>query len=274
MTSLNSSLSCAKAKLLAIAIGFCLAGAVHSPRVEASGIPVVDGGHILAQVTEFAEQLKRYEAEVNEWKSKLSQNPLDRIKEDSDSRPKIGNQLQIKDDDEGVEQRCDRDGSGSPMAAIANVFSFSFNPNGNLRDEQKKLCTLQVTLENRKWNENVLMIRQMELLQEQLDTVADARSSGMTEGEINTQFGDMQAAQADFDVNMSKGQARIETLDNTLASVAHMQSMAAQQILAGSKPSGFAAEVAGQLVQGALLETALSVGNSECGGRLGERCSP
>lgn len=273
MTSLNSSLSCAKTKFLAIAIGFCLAGTVHSPRVEAQGIPVVDASHIIAQVTEFAEQLKRHEAEVNEWMSKLSQNPLDRIKEDSESRPKIGDQLQIKDDDEGLEQ-CDRDRSGSPIDPILNVFSFSFNPNGNLRDEQKKLCTLQVTLENRKWNENVLMIRQMELLQEQLDEVADARSSGMTEGEINTQFGDMQAAQADFDVNVSKGQARIEMLDNTLASVAHMQSMAAQQILAGSKPSGFAVEFAGELVQGALLQTALSVGNGECGDRLGERCSP
>lgn len=259
---------------LAASVGACVLAILAGISAPVSaGIPVIDGGHIATQIAEFQKEITRYQSMVEEWKSKLSQNPLDRLKEPANSRPKIGNLLTVKADSDGVEQRCNRDGSSNPIAAFANVFSVSFNANGNLREEQKKLCALQVTLENRKWNENVLMIKQQELLQEKLDAAADARKQGMTEGEINTSFGDMQVAQADYQVNLEKGQARIATLDNMISSVEHMQAMAAQQLLAGQRPNGFAAAAASSLAQGVGLKAALDIGNRQCGSELGVKCS-
>lgn len=253
----------------------CIASTVffsgYGATVRASGIPVVDGGHILAQITEFGKDLQRYQAQVQEWKNLLSQNPLDRVQEQSSLRPKIGSQLQMKNDSDGAPERCNRYGEGG-LAAIANVFQISFDPNGNLREEQKKLCALQVALENRKWNENVLMIRQMELHQDKLDQAANARSSDMTQGEAQTKATDLAVAQVDFDSSLERGRARVSTLDGMISSVGHMQSMAAQQLLAGQKPSGFLEEAASTLVQGAVLNAALRVGNQDCGDKLGVEC--
>ncbi|NJN36097.1 MAG: hypothetical protein HC794_02380 [Nitrospiraceae bacterium] len=82
----------------------------------------------------------------------------------------------MKTDSEGAEQRCNRYGAGGPLGALSNIFQVSFNPSGNLREEQKKLCMLQVALENRKWNENVLLIRMEELHKEMVQTAADQRA--------------------------------------------------------------------------------------------------
>lgn len=275
MTSPRSGRSLALAAAITAIVG--LAGNPDS--ASASGIPVVDGGHIGFQLAEFGKELERHTSQVahwnsqiQEWKSKLSQNPLARLQENASLRPKIGSQLQIRTDTEGAEQRCNRYGGG-PLGALGNVFQISFDASGNLREEQKKLCALQVALENRKWNENVLLIRMEELHKEKVETAADQRSQGMTEGEANTIFGNMDAAKGEYDASVTKGQLRINTLNNMIASVEHMQSMAAQQLLAGSKPSGFVQSAAMTLAQGAVLEAALSVGNGQCGGRLGEKCA-
>ncbi len=270
MDSIRSPRRAKRATSLAVALA--VSGLLVAPKPAwSSGIPVVDAGHIVAQITEFAKELQRYEEQVREWQNLLSQNPIQRLQESANLRPKIGNQLQMKSDTFGADQRCNRYGGGA-LGAIGNVFQISFDPNGNLREEQKKLCALQVALENRKWNENVLMIRQMELHQEKVDAAANARSANETQGEADTKAIDIEVAQGDFDANLAKGKARIETLDNMIASVEHMQSMAAQQLLAGSKPSGFVAAAASQIVQGAVLEAALEVNNDECGSRLGQRC--
>lgn len=261
----HSVRTAASVGLLVVAAGFA------SPQVQA-GVPVIDYGHITAQVTEFGKELARYEAQLREWQNLLSQNPLQRVQEAANLRPKIGSQLQMKTDSDGAEQQCNQYGGG-PLGAIGNVFQISFNPQGNLRDEQKKLCALQVALENRKWNENVLMIRQMELHQDKLDAVANSRSSSMTQGEAGTKTTDVVVAQADFDANMQKGKARIDTLNNMIESVKHMQSMAGQQLLAGQKPSGFVASAAANLAQGVVLKAALDIGNRQCGSELGVKCS-
>ncbi|NJN36096.1 MAG: hypothetical protein HC794_02375 [Nitrospiraceae bacterium] len=82
----------------------------------------------------------------------------------------------------------------------------------------------------------------------------------------------MTAVKHDYDASVTKGQLRINTLDNMLSSVANMQAMAAQQLLAGSKPSGFLQGAALTLAQGAVLEATLSVGNKQCGSELGKKC--
>jgi hypothetical protein len=268
-----------KAKGLAAAILLCLAGSVHSPRVEASGIPVIDGGHILVQKLEFAEEFARFgkqvahwEKQISEWKNLLSQNPLQRIGEDASARPKIGESLQMRADDFGLAETCGSENGGNPIASLTNLFQVSFDPQANPVEEQKKLCALSVALQNRKWNENVLMIRQMELLDAKRDSVASARSAGMTQGEIDTHFGDMAVIESDFNANQAKGQARITTYENMLASVSHMQSMAGKMMLSGTKPNGFFGVAAQSLVQGAILEGVLSVGEGDCSGKLGETC--
>lgn len=266
---------------LALAAAIAAIGglASHSDPARA-GIPVVDGGHIGIQAAEFAKEVTRHAAQVahwqqqiEDWKNKLSQNPLARVTEQGpNARQKIGDKLQIRGDDYGADQACGASSGGNPLAGITNVFQVSFNPNGNLIEEQKKLCLLQVALENRKWNENALMIKQMELLEDQLKTVADARKQGMTQGEIDTSFGDIAVAESDFNANRTKGQARVQTYDGMLASVTQMQSRAAQQMMSGTKPNGFFGAAANTLVQGAILEAALTVGSGSCGSKLGDKC--
>jgi hypothetical protein len=269
-----------KSAALAATLVVGITSLLHSAPADASGVPVVDGAHIALQKFEFGQEILRFtdqvahwNKQITEWKNLLSQNPLQRVGENASARPKIGQNLQMRSDDFGLEETCGSSGSGNPLASISNVFHISFNPEGNPVEEQKKLCTLSVVLQNRKWNENVLMIRQMELLQEKLDAVADARTSGMTQGEIDTNFGDMTVAESDFNTNRAKGEARINTYENMLASVSHMQSVAGKMMLSGTKPNGFFGAAATTLVQGAILQGALSIDAGDCGGKLGETCS-
>jgi hypothetical protein len=232
-----------------------------------AGIPVVDGTHIGTQAAEFLKELQRYETMLEEWKSKLAINPLDRP---DNSLPKIGAQLKVRDEDEGVEQRCNRYGEGGALGGLGDLFgiSISFNPDGNLREEQKKLCNLQVRLENRRWNENVLLIKAMELQQEQVDAAAKQRASGDTEGEANTKATDITISHADFETIKTTGIERIKVLDSMIDSTKQLQTMAAEQLLSGQKPSGFAEAALNDLVQGAVLCAALSVGNDSEEGPL------
>lgn len=262
MNARQYPLAKATAACLSVAIG-CMA----ATSAWASGIPVVDAGHIAKQIFEFEKQIKRFEDMKAEWESKLSINPLER---EETSMPKIGDKLKLRDDDEGVEQRCDRDGGGG--FGLGDIFSVSFNPEGNLREEQKKLCALQVRLENRKWNDNVLVIRAMELKEERAREAADSRSGGDTEGQANTKKGDVDVTQNDLINIVNAGQERIAVWDKMISSAAQMQSMVAEKLLAGQKPSGFVASVAEDLVQGAVLKAALEVGTGDCGDELGVRC--
>lgn len=261
-----------KSVVLAIAIVVFCSG--QAGKSHATGIPVFDANQLVDQVQaqfEYVETLRRYEAQLREWQNLLSTNPMEQLRESASLRPKLGDQLQMKADSDGVNQQCQVSGGG-PIAAIGNLFNISFDPNGNLREEQKKLCALNLALENRKWNENVLMIRQMELHQEKLDAAARARSSGMAQGEADTKSDDFSVAQGLYEENLSRSKARIDTLDGMIKSVQHMQSMAAQQILAGQQPDGFLEAAATTLVQGAVLGAALNVGNDGCGDDLGVRC--
>ncbi|NJN36098.1 MAG: hypothetical protein HC794_02385 [Nitrospiraceae bacterium] len=76
MTSPCFGRSIALAAAITVAAGL----ASYSDPARASGIPVVDGGHIGFQLAEFSKELGRHTAQVahwnaqiNEWKSKLSQ---------------------------------------------------------------------------------------------------------------------------------------------------------------------------------------------------------
>jgi len=263
---------CTNLATIAICAGLAFSSA-YSGRALATGIPVFDANQLVSQVEsrfEFIATLNRYREQVQQWEAMLSQNPLMRIRNNANTRPKIGSQLQLREDDFG-DRRCNA-GGGNPVSGLLNIFQLSFDPQGNLRQEQTKLCVLEVAIENRRWNENVLMIRQMELLQEQMDSVADARSGGMTQGEIDTKFGDMQQAQAQFQGNVEDGRTRIGTYDDMLRSVRNTQAMAAEQLLKGTQPSSFLAEAANTMVQGAVLSAALRVGTEDCGDTLGRPC--
>lgn len=258
-----------------LTMGFAVLVVLSVPATpaRASGIPVFDANQLMAQIEarfEFIQTLRRYEQQMTQWRSLLSQNPLERVREAVGGRPKLGDKLTLRGDTDGMQQRCGD--AGGVGGLLGNVFDIRFDANGDLREQQRKLCEVQVVLENRRWNENVLMIKQMELLQEKADTVADARRSGMTQGEIDTNLVDLKVAQDDYQRNAVKGKARIATYDEMLGSVATMQQMAAEELLRGSRPSGFSSAVAETIVQGAVLRAVLTVGNGGCGDRLGQPC--
>ncbi|MFN7519089.1 MAG: hypothetical protein ACK5VV_00170 [Lysobacteraceae bacterium] len=259
-----------------LAMGFAVLVVLNVPATPAwaSGIPVFDVNQLMAQVEarfEFIQTLRRYEQQIAQWRNLLSQNPMERVREAVGGRPKLGDKLTLRGDTDGIQQRCGASGGGIG-GLLGNLFDIRFDANGDLREQQTKLCEVQVVLENRRWNENVLMIKQMELLQEKADAVADARRSGMTQGEIDTNLVDLKVAQDDYERNAVKGKARIATYDEMLGSVATMQRMAAEELLRGSRPTGFSAAVAETIVQGAVLRSVLRVGNGGCGDRLGQPC--
>lgn len=305
MNTPTSTMNSLKAKGLAAAILLCLAGSVHSPRVEASGIPVVDGlNQVYNMVIDEARRFARQCFDVRNL-----QDALKRVQDirNINLRTSIGGST-IKLSEampavpvmQGVDSACPDPSGGGLAGAAASTIRDAIGlttkelDGANLRQEQMNVCRTLVFMRNTKWNTERKVLVELERQTDELVSILDDWNSkvgsgggsigdlakgcsldsgnGPTEGWQATTGASLQANAEQSERLFKQVQSEVEVYQNIINTLEQRQAEIGRQMLAGQKPQGFLEEAAATMVQGAVLEGALRIGNRQCGEKLGVKC--
>lgn len=202
------------------------------------------------RVEEYQKQLERYNSMLSELTS-LTQ-WLNSIGLPS------GQRLERVEESAGVASAC------NISAGIADLFSFQ-----NLTkalgigeasglDEQKTICAMRVTMQNRKYNESVdFMNETMPSIQNAMkELISSIKGKGETPGAQDQHQTDAPAMDADTQKKIDEFRSRQQQYDALISALNDRQVILAQQLMRGNS-KGIAGEVIGVVVQSAALEAAL-----------------
>jgi len=301
MNPVHSSPHGMKAKLLAVALGLCLASTAHSPRVEASGIPVFDGANQIFNtiVDELRQQALRMARECFDVKN--LQDAMKRVQaiQRISLRTSVGGQT-IKLSEampelqpmQGVDEICP-DPSGGSFAGLAassirdaiGLAGQNLDGSTNLREEQYKVCRTLVYLWNSKWNAERQVFVELENQTDQLvgmmgrwngmvgsggGSVAGSLTTGCSldsgngpgEGWQATAHAELQANMEQSERLFKQRQAEVEVYQSVISSLEQRQSQIGQMMLNGQS-GGFLSGAAAGAIQATLLKTALETAKSD-----------
>lgn len=301
MNPAHSSPHGMKAKLLAVALGLCLASTAHSPRVEASGIPVFDGANQIFNtlVDELRQQALRMARECFDVKN--LQDAMKRVQaiQRISLRTSVGGQT-IKLSEampelqpmQGVEEICP-DPSGGSFAGLAasslrdaiGLAGQNLDGSTNLREEQYKVCRTLVYLRNSKWNAERQVFVELENQTDQLvgmmgrwnsmvgsggGSVAGSLTTGCSldsgngpgEGWQATAHAELQANMEQSERLFKQRQAEVEVYQSVISSLEQRQAQIGQMMLNGQS-AGFLSGAAAGAIQATLLKTALETAKSD-----------
>lgn len=295
-----------KTKVLAAAIFLCVAGSVHSPRVEASGVPVIDAvNQVFNEIVNQARLMARQCFDVRNLQDALKRvQAIQRVSLSTSvngTTVKLSEAMPQKQPMQGVDEACPSAGGGSVSGTVANsirgaigLSTTALNGSTDLRREQMSICKTLVYMRNTKWNKErevlVKLEEQTAALEKQLaewnsmvgtgnSSIGDlAKGCGMdsgkgpAEGWQATQNMKAQTFAEESEIEFEKVVAEVEVYQSVINTLEQRQAQVGQMILAGRRPSGFAATAASTLAQGAALKATLSVGNKRCGDKLGVKC--
>ena len=261
-----------KAKTLAVAIILCFAGSAHSPRVEASGIPVVDGlNQAYNMVIDEARRFARQCFDVR--------NLQDALKRVQDIRSinlrttvggatvKLSEAMPAVPVMQGVDATCPDPTGGSLTGAAASTIRQAIGltskdlDGANLREEQLNVCRTLVFMRNTKWNTERKVLVELErqtdelvgILDEWNNKVGSGGSSigdltkgcsldsggGPTEGYQSTASAKLQATADQSERLFNQVQSEVEVYQNIINSLEQRQAEIGRRMLAGQKPQGF-----------------------------------
>lgn len=301
MNPAHSSPHGMKAKLLAVALGLCLASTAHSPRVEASGIPVFDGANQIFNtiVDEVRQQALRMARECFDVKN--LQDAMKRVQaiQRISLRTSVGGQT-IKLSEampelqpmQGVEEICP-DPSGGSFAGLAasslrdaiGLAGQNLDGSTNLREEQYKVCRTLVYMRNSKWNAERQVFVELENQTDQLvgmmgrwnsmvgsggGSIARSLTTGCSldsgngpgEGWQATAHAELQANMEQSERLFKQRQAEVEVYQSVISSLEQRQSQIGQMMLNGQS-AGFLSGAAAGSIQATLLKAALETAKSD-----------
>lgn len=229
---------------------------------------VIDAKAIAESIKQFEkmkEQLAAAKSQINEaqklYDSLQSLKGLDPLASILDSEADLSTMLEERDPDYLLEERCPgaEGGIGGLLEALRNPATLVSG--GSIREEQLRICSQIVHIENHLWNENVMAIEVQELHRERAKEAARSRDAGAEQGEADTRTGDVFVVGVDQEADMEMIQRRIQVFQNALVSLKQTQGLLAQQLMAGRNRGGLIDDLAGNVVQGAALKAALEVGD-------------
>jgi hypothetical protein len=237
-----------------------------------AGIPVTDVGnmpnHIITQISSYTSQFQAY-AEYGEtlqrWQ-RTAQEYSDALTKLSNIRNAMGLSMDVsltpRDADYNVEERCPSpDGGGLPFIGTLWDLVGLDNSTDVLKQQQVK-CIQIVSLENKKYNELVEMLKKADERKKEIeDALEDARSDdkeGTQEASDKTLQGLIGASLAE----MQYSEARIGAFDGMIAALTKDQSVLAQKAMKGSQSS--LQGLVGTIAQGITLEATLNALRTDC----------
>lgn len=204
----------------------------------------------MRQVEEYQKQLERYTSTISDLTS-LTEN-LNSLGLPS------GQKLEKVDESAGVASAC------NISTGITDLFSFQnltkalgIGEESGL-DEQKTICAMRVTMQNRKYNESVdFMNETMPSIQNTMkELIASIKGKGETPGAQDQHQTDTPAIDADTQKKIEEFRSRQDQYNALISALNDRQVILAQQLMRG-KSKSITGEVIGVVVQSAALEAAL-----------------
>lgn len=231
-----------------------------------AGIPVTDVGnmpnHIITQISsytsqfqalaEYGETLKRWEEELRQYQEALAQT----TSMFTSAGLPMSLEMRKRPENHQVAERCPSpDGSGG-LPSLSDLFS-AFVPNldGDVYEEQQRVCVHIVTLQNKKYNELVDMLTESENRKREIERTIAAARADKTDGAQKAAQIKMQDLIGKSMAEMQYSQARVNAFDGMIATLNDDQVALANKAFKGSTSP--LAGLIGSLVQGATLEIAL-----------------
>lgn len=207
-----------------------------------AGIPVTDVGnmpnHIITQIQSYLNQLNtltqkgqdyaQYAAQIQHMTQQLTQ-PGQAFQMASLS---FGPQFVRRSESEGVSERCRGSGSGSIVGELFS--SLGLDLGGDVVAQQRRICTLIVVLENKKYNDSVDSMNKL-----MNDTQAGTtRQSGQIRGSSTNGAMDTNAANATVGIqqiliNHQAAQDRMKMYDDLIGVLRESQKALATSALKG-----------------------------------------
>lgn len=227
-----------------------------------AGIPVTDVGnmpnHIITQIQSYLNQINtltqkgqdyaQYAKEVQHMTQQLTQ--LSQAFQMSSLS--FGPQFQKRSEQEGVSERCQGSGSGSIVGELFTTLGLDLG--GDVVAQQRRLCTMIVVLENKKYNDSVeSMNKLMNETQTEINRQSTQIRSADTNGKMDTNLTNSTNGLQQILVNHQKTQDRMRMYDDLIGVLKESQKALATRALKGQSSA------LGTMINTGVLAGALSL---------------
>lgn len=227
-----------------------------------AGIPVTDVGnmpnHIITQIQSYLNQLNtltqkgqdyaQYAAEIRHMTQQLTQ--LGQTFQMSSLS--FGPQFVRRNESEGVSERCQGSGSGSIVGELFS--SLGLDLGGDIVAQQRRLCTLIVILENKKYNDSVdSMNKLMNETQAEINRQSSQIGSAGSNGAMDTNHANTASGLQQIFANHQKMEGRMKMYDDLIGVLKESQKALATRALKGQSSA------LGTMVNTGVLAGALSL---------------
>jgi hypothetical protein len=201
-----------------------------------AGIPVTDVGnmpnHIITQIQSYLNQLNTYTQRAQDYKQYADMiiNPGQAFQMAQLSFGAA--QFQKRNEMEGVSERCRGSGSGSMIGELFTAVGL--NPNGDIIAEQRRICTMIVVLENKKYNDSVdAMNKLLNDTQTEINTQANRLLSTNRQGDTQTLQANATNGLQTILTNHQQTQERMKMYDDLINVLKESQKALAVRALKG-----------------------------------------
>jgi hypothetical protein len=263
--SKQSSLARRSPVLASLALACAMfAGNAHA------GIPVVDGGHISAQLAKFVQDFGKWAKDFAHYKGQVDHmtqqikdlgNVIDSAKLGLGGADMLAN-ISPRSASQGIE-RCDKNSSGgfNPLQLLSG---FLGGGSGNYVQKQKELCEQVVYLENAKYNELLKSLKRLQKLKvDGVDAQTQKTKNSKTESAMQSSQAGGANLVAAAQVEAAYVDAVLKTYDGMIAATNQEIQNVADDALKGKKKN-MLESVISDVAQTALIGTALSAQKSTC----------
>lgn len=222
---------------------------------------VTDTAHtfrnIITQLKDMAANVKQWGTEYKQWLQTYQhyQQQLADAQKMFNPQSFMGSGFDMKKRnlDEGME---DCGSSGNSVSLSQLLQPFSFNPNGNIKEQQIDVCKRIVYADNLRYNEGVDIFLKLENQDASLQSMATFRSGATQQGKILTSNNDLMMFATVSAAELEYSQNKISAYGTLIVSLERNQQRLGKIALNGKTPT-FGQQVLGSVVQGVTLKAAL-----------------
>lgn len=222
------------------------------------------GGSLAGQIGEYAETAERYIAQTNEW-FKVQERYISTISDLTSITKGLngldlpaGQKLEKVEEDAGIDTACNLDSGLLDMFSASNLGKMLGLSAESELDNQKMICAMRVTMQNRKYNESVdFMNETMPSIKNTMkELISSIKGKGETPGAQDQHQTDAPVIDADTQKKIDEFRSRQQQYDALISALNDRQVILAQQLMRG-KSKSITDEVIGVVVQSSALEAAL-----------------
>lgn len=232
---------------------------VATNTVSATGIPVVDGGHISTTVGSWIGQWGKEGAqwvkEGQQWKQTWD-HYMQQLVAMKGLMMSMGldKGVNLEPVDENTYMVAERCGSGFSPGSLTKMISL--NSSGNIYEQQKQICGNIQRVQNMKYNLTVKFMKDnVPKMEDMLKEIANERNANNNQGTVEGTTSKSAQMNNSLTLNFQNYQSQVATYDAYVETLEGTQRTLAQGALKGKQG------MLGTFVKTAALKTALEVGD-------------